>query len=152
MDKDGDMYLSKSHSYFYQLQTQMHVTNPQWSDFVVWSPCEIFVQRINYDSEFMKSAGKFYFEKFLPAVIPYVIMSPAVKSSASSSVLPVSVAGNGSSSLPPLSVADKGSSSVLPASVASKGSSSVLPVGVAVTCAEISSMSSLYYQHFLYKL
>jgi len=63
----------------------------------------------------ISKAGKFYYEKFLPAVVPYVIMSPAVRSSASSSVLPVSVAGKGSSSVLPASVAGKGSSSLLPA-------------------------------------
>ena len=94
VERDGNMCLSKSHSYFYQLQTQMHVTSLQWCDFVVWSPLhEPFVQRIKYDADFMKSAistaGKFYFEQFLPAVVPYMIMPPTSRPSPSSSVPPV---------------------------------------------------------------
>lgn len=79
---DGQIQLSKSHSYYYQVQTQMHVTNLQWCDFVVWSPMEEepFVQRIKYDSTFMENnlskARTFYFKKFLPAVVPYLIVSP----------------------------------------------------------------------------
>ena len=32
------MSLSKTHAYFYQVQTQMHITHLAWCDFVVWSP------------------------------------------------------------------------------------------------------------------
>ena len=72
MEQDGNMYLSKSHSYFYQTQTQMYVTRLQWCDFVVWSPLhEPFVQRIKYDAKSaISTAGKLYFEQF--SVIPYI--------------------------------------------------------------------------------
>ena len=89
--KDGDICLSKCHSYYYQVQTQMHVTCLLWCDFVVWSPLhEPFVERIKYDAKFMKqvisTAEKFYFNQFLPAVVPHVIMPPPNRSSPSSSV------------------------------------------------------------------
>ena len=80
----GDqMCLSKSHGYYYQVQTQMHVTHLQWCDFVVWSPIqEPFVQRVQYDAPFVNTAlskaRSFYFEKFLPSVVSNVIMSPDV--------------------------------------------------------------------------
>ena len=45
------MYISESHGYFYQVQTQMHVTNLKWCD-----SQELFVQRIWYNSVFMKEA------------------------------------------------------------------------------------------------
>jgi len=96
MSKDGSMYLSESHSYFYQLQTQMHVTHLQWCDFGVWSPHDIFVQQIKYDPVFMKSAisttGKFYFQHFQPAVIPHVIIPPAGLLSPNFSVPSISAA------------------------------------------------------------
>ena len=93
VEQDGSMCLSKSHPYFYQVQTQTHVTHLQWCDFAVWSSLhQPFVQRIKYDVDFMKSAiskaGKFCFEQFLPAVVPYMIVPPASRSSASSSVQP----------------------------------------------------------------
>ena len=56
-DVDGRTELSKSHMYFYQVQTQMHVTCLNWCDFCVWSPLgEPFVQRIEYDKAFMDKA------------------------------------------------------------------------------------------------
>ena len=65
IEEDGSMFLSISHAYFYQVQTEMHVTNCRWCDFVVWSPLhQPFVQRINYDPKFMKTTivnvQKFY--------------------------------------------------------------------------------------------
>jgi len=101
--------LSVSHSYFYQLQTQMHVTHLQWCDFVVWSPHNIFVQQIKYDPVFMKSAistaGKFYFQHFLPAVVPYVIMPPAGLLSPDFSVPSISAAAQTPAVQTPVSVA-----------------------------------------------
>ena len=46
IEKNGKMCLSESHGYFYQVQTQMHVTNLKWCDFVIWRSQELFVQRI----------------------------------------------------------------------------------------------------------
>ena len=37
IEEDGSMFLSISHAYFYQVQTEVHVTNCRWCDFVVWS-------------------------------------------------------------------------------------------------------------------
>ena len=46
-DKNGEMQLSTTHAYYYQVQTEMHVTRVQWCDFVVWSPIDdTFVQRV----------------------------------------------------------------------------------------------------------
>ena len=86
LEQDGVMSLSKSHSYFYQIQTHIHVTKCRWCDFVVWSPHgSPFIQRIEYDAAFMKGAiskaQKFYFEQFLPAVVPHIIMPSSVVSS-----------------------------------------------------------------------
>ena len=43
----GKIELLKPYMYFYQVQTQMHVTDLHWCDFCVWSPVEeSFVQQI----------------------------------------------------------------------------------------------------------
>jgi len=89
IEQGGGIFLSKSHGYYYQVQTEMHVTNSKWCDFVVWSPLDQpFIQRIHYDSEFMSNAiakaQKFYFNQFLPAILPYVILPPSVFSSSKS--------------------------------------------------------------------
>ena len=77
--KDGRAELPQSHMYFYQVQTQLHVTGLPWCDFCVWSPIgDPFVQRITYNKEFMDKvlvkAQKFYFDKFLPAITPYLVI------------------------------------------------------------------------------
>ena len=87
-DVDGKTELLKSYMYFYQVQTQIHVTCLNWCDFCVWSPVgEPFVQRIEYDKTFMDKAlakaQNFYFGKFLPAITPYIITSPCGCSSLS---------------------------------------------------------------------
>ena len=75
-----EMFLPKHHAYYYQVQTQMYVTELQWCDFVVWSPVpDIFVEWISYDAEFMNTAllkaQEFYFQRFLPSVVPCMIIS-----------------------------------------------------------------------------
>jgi len=40
IERDKDLCLSESHTYFYQIQTEMHVTKSKWCDFVVWSPLD----------------------------------------------------------------------------------------------------------------
>ena len=74
------MQLSSAHSYYYQIQTEMHVTRLPWCDFVVWSPIEDpLVQRVYYNKDFMEMAisraQTFYFEKYLPSVIPCMIIT-----------------------------------------------------------------------------
>ena len=59
----------------------MPVTRLMWCDFVIWSPTQDpFVQHVQYDASFMNvalsKAHKFYFDKFLPSAVPYVIISP----------------------------------------------------------------------------
>ena len=55
LTEDGaQMFLSKEHAYFYQMQTQMHVTDLHWCDFVIWSPIqEPFVQHATYINQFI---------------------------------------------------------------------------------------------------
>ena len=81
-ESKGQVMLSKSHAYFFQIQTQMHVTGLKWCDFFVWSPMgEPFIQRIEYEPSFMDQvlfkARDFYFNKLLPTAVPHMIISPS---------------------------------------------------------------------------
>ncbi|XP_065899160.1 uncharacterized protein [Dysidea avara] len=80
VQKNGELSLSRTHAYYYQVQTQMHVTHISWCDFVVWSPMQdVFVERVYYDPAFMTTAmskaQEFYFKKFLPSVVPYIVIT-----------------------------------------------------------------------------
>ena len=57
VENNGKIELSSSHSYYYQIQTQMYVTNLPWCNFVVWTPVEDpFVQRVYYCKSFIERA------------------------------------------------------------------------------------------------
>ena len=83
MEKEGTLQLSKSHAYFYQIQTQMYVTGFHWCDFFVWSAtAEPFLQQINYDATFMDkallTAKAFNFHKFYPQLLDVLLYSHLV--------------------------------------------------------------------------
>ena len=43
---DGALHLKKSHSYYYQVQAQIHISQALYADFVVWTLKEIHIERI----------------------------------------------------------------------------------------------------------
>jgi hypothetical protein len=49
---NGDISLDTSHVYFYQTQMQMAITNTFYCDFVIWSPTELYVERIPFNEDF----------------------------------------------------------------------------------------------------
>ena len=51
--KNGLFLLEKTHSYYYQVQHEMYVCELSYCDFVVWSPKEFLVTRIEIDNEFI---------------------------------------------------------------------------------------------------
>ena len=75
---NGTLQLKRNHQYFYQIQVQLHVTRLLWCDFVVWTPNEIYIEKIDYDQRFIEKAiskaRTFYFTVFLPAIVPYVLI------------------------------------------------------------------------------
>ena len=86
-NSNGELQLKRSHQYFNQVQTQLFVTRLSWGDFVLWAPGgDIHVERIFYDQAFIEEAISkarvFYFDKFLPSVVPYFIISQAYEHSA----------------------------------------------------------------------
>ena len=50
------MALKPDHSYMYQLQTQMCVAGVMYGDFIVWTPQELFMQRVQFDQCFFDEA------------------------------------------------------------------------------------------------
>ena len=69
----GDhLHLKSSHAYYYQVQHQLEVTEKTWVDFVVWTPEEMFIQRIPRDKNFFQKIfpklKSFYFQHLLCAL------------------------------------------------------------------------------------
>lgn len=53
VNENGEVTLKKYHSYYYQIQGQMAISNRSWCDFVVWTCSrQISVDRIIFDFKF----------------------------------------------------------------------------------------------------
>ena len=50
------MALRHIHKYMFQVQAQMHIAEVSYCDFLVWTPQEVFTQRILYDPLFFHDA------------------------------------------------------------------------------------------------
>lgn len=51
---NNSIKLKRSHKYYYQIQTQMAITERSWCDFVIWTPKGFHVEKIIYDSNFIE--------------------------------------------------------------------------------------------------
>ena len=70
------------------------MTHLPWCDFVVWAPSEdIYLERIYYDQKFneaaISQARGFYFNTFLPSIVPYIIIADGFYEASRTSVAPV---------------------------------------------------------------
>lgn len=70
-NKEGaDLKLKRDHKYYFQIQTQMAVTQRLWCDFVVWTPKDISVLRVQFNSEVFeeiyRNASSFYNHVLIP--------------------------------------------------------------------------------------
>ena len=74
LTKEDNRYsLSKTHTYYFQVQLQMYVTNLTYCDFVIWSKAFFHIERIFYDAEFcaQKVAKALEFHKNV--IIPEIL-------------------------------------------------------------------------------
>ena len=72
-DENGNTQLKTNHEYYYQVQTQLLVTNHEYCDFYVWLENDSFLTRIEPDIEIFDeilSKSKPFFEK---ALLPELI-------------------------------------------------------------------------------
>jgi len=65
--------LKKTHQYHYQIQTQMFLGGFKYGDFIIWSPNNYYIERVNIDYEIcneITSKSKWYFyEIILPELL-----------------------------------------------------------------------------------
>lgn len=73
LQANNTMKLKANHSYHYQVQGQMHITQRMWCDFFVWTPrvADYHIERIFYKPELWENImypklRKFYFCSMLP--------------------------------------------------------------------------------------
>lgn len=69
LEYDGEIIrLKRNHAYFYQIQLQMKLTKTSYCDFVVWSPKQLFVERVEFSEDFWGSQFPII-EKFHKTVV-----------------------------------------------------------------------------------
>ena len=69
---NGCLQLSTSHSYYYQVQLQLHVTKRNYCDFVVWTSRSLHVERIfkdDYLLQTMLMVAKTFHEVCMPELL-----------------------------------------------------------------------------------
>ena len=74
VNSDGKWSLKRSHSYFYQVQLQLHVcSDALYADFVAWSQAEVAIDRIYRDDQFfedcLEKARNFFVYGILPEIV-----------------------------------------------------------------------------------
>lgn len=73
-DKKEHIFLKRKHSYYFQVQGQLNITQREWCDFVVYTAAnELFVERIYKDDAFWNTSmvpklTRFYEECILPEI------------------------------------------------------------------------------------
>lgn len=71
--EDGTLQLCRKHNYYFQVQGQMAVMELSYCDFVCWTPCDLFIERITYDSEtvneMIPKLDSFFIQVILPQVL-----------------------------------------------------------------------------------
>lgn len=69
----GTVHLKRDHAFYYQIQCQLMVTQLSYADFVVWSPQEMFIERImpdvNLQSTITEKSKTFFQSCILPEIL-----------------------------------------------------------------------------------
>ena len=80
---DGKLSLKRGHKYYYQVQMSLMVLDLEWADFVVWSPHDLFIERICRNNDFLIPAlpklERFYKDHLLPALFAASQPAPSVR-------------------------------------------------------------------------
>jgi len=70
---EGNWKLKREHAYYYQVQTQLHVCQVMYGDFVVWSKEGTLIERIERDTTFMDAQKENMTHFFKYGILPEVI-------------------------------------------------------------------------------
>lgn len=70
----SEIHLKKTHNYYHQVQGQMAILELPWCDFIVWTLCDIHIERIYFDQSFWNDKCypklySFYFGIILPELV-----------------------------------------------------------------------------------
>ena len=76
----GKVQLSKKHAHYYQVQIQMFVCDRKYADYVVWTECDVHIERIARDEQLWEHveprAKAFFVQAILPEVVGKLFSKP----------------------------------------------------------------------------
>ena len=70
---DGTWKLDVKHKYFYQVQLQLFVAQLKFADFVMWSPSEMYIERVELDASFVTRNVAKAKELCVTAILPELL-------------------------------------------------------------------------------
>ena len=73
VSKDGCLKLSKTHSYYYQVQTQIFICDKDFADFVVWTEKVLHIERVSPDESFWSEKSKRVCDLFHQVIMPELV-------------------------------------------------------------------------------
>ncbi|XP_034039296.1 uncharacterized protein LOC117522039 [Thalassophryne amazonica] len=72
-DHTGALILKTDHAYYYQIQAQLHITEKNFCDLVVWRQGSVYMERITPNNDFwtncVEESSKFYIHCVLPELL-----------------------------------------------------------------------------------
>ena len=73
LSEGGGLKLSKTHSYYYQVQTQIYVCNKDFADFVVWTEKDVHIERVPPDEAFWNEKSQRACDLFHHVIMPELV-------------------------------------------------------------------------------
>ncbi|XP_072047343.1 uncharacterized protein [Amphiura filiformis] len=70
---EDELKLDKTHAYYYQIQTQIHVTGANYCDFVLWTPNDLHYERIEPDFAFWSRIQAMATQFFKMCLLPELV-------------------------------------------------------------------------------
>ena len=70
---DGKLKLSHNHAYYLQIQAQLTLCQRSYCDFIVWTECDVFVERVNLDAKAFEVVKPSLDNFFKVAILPKLL-------------------------------------------------------------------------------
>ena len=80
-DEDGQVYLSPTHEYYYQIQGQLAVCEKEYCDFVCWTPHGMHIERILVDPSHFSDTKPALDRLFVQVLLPLLLTGRKISTS-----------------------------------------------------------------------
>jgi hypothetical protein len=71
--EDCSVQLDRNHAYYYQVQTQIHITEVEFCDFIVWNKNSLYIERIMPDVQLLEEISTKVETFFRQCILPEIL-------------------------------------------------------------------------------